>query len=131
MAVDRLVSFIDMPKTWLSLAQASIPEIMQGRIFLGPQTEPEPEYSFSYRGRMDERYDETRVVRDKRFIYIKNYMPYVKWGQHLTYLWQMAAMQAWEQSFKDGKCDDRHRPVLQNQTLGGGALRLRATIRIA
>jgi len=107
MAVDRLVSFIDMPKTWLSLAQAGIPDIMQGRIFLGPQTEPEPEYSFSYRGRMDERYDETRVVRDKRFIYIKNYMPYVKWGQHLTYLWQMAAMQVWEQAFKDGKCDDR------------------------
>ena len=106
MAVDRLVSFIDMPKTWLSLAQARIPEIMQGRIFLGPQAEPEPQYSFAYRGRMDERYDETRAVRDKRFIYIKNYMPYVKWGQHVAYLWHMAATQAWAQCFKEGKCDD-------------------------
>lgn len=106
MAVDRLVSFIDMPKTWLSLARAEIPELMQGKIFLGPQTEPEPEYSFSYRGRMDERYDETRVARDKRFIYIKNYMPFVKWGQHLSYLWQMAAMQAWEDEFNAGKCND-------------------------
>ena len=106
MAVDRLVSFLDMPKTWLSLAQAHIPEIMQGKIFLGPQTESEPEYSFSYRGRMDARYDETRVVRDKRFIYIKNYQPYVKWGQHLTYLWNMAAMQSWEDYFKAGKSDD-------------------------
>ena len=106
MAVDRLVSFVDMPKTWLSLAQAGIPEIMQGKIFLGPQAEPEPKFSFSYRGRMDERYDETRVVRDKRFIYIKNYMPYVKWGQHHAYLWHMAAMQAWEDYFKAGKTDD-------------------------
>ena len=104
--VDRLVSFIDMPKTWLSLAQAGIPEMMQGKIFLGPQAEPEPEYSFSYRGRMDERFDETRVARDKRFIYIKNYMPYVKWGQHHDYLWHMAAMQAWEDFFKAGKTDD-------------------------
>jgi len=104
--VDRLVSFLDMTKTWLSLAQAPIPGIMQGKIFLGPQTEPEPEFTFSYRGRMDERYDETRVVRDKRFIYIKNYQPYVKWGQHLNYLWSMAAMQAWAQSFKDGKGND-------------------------
>lgn len=104
--IDRLVSFIDMPKTWLSLAQAPIPEVMQGKVFLGPQTEPEPQYSFSYRGRMDERFDETRVVRDKRFIYIKNYMPYVKWGQHHEYLWHMAAMQAWEDYFKAGKTDD-------------------------
>ena len=79
---------------------------MQGKVFLGPQAEPEPEYSFSYRGRMDERFDETRVVRDKRFIYIKNYMPYVKWGQHHDYLWHMAAMQAWEDYFKAGKTDD-------------------------
>ncbi len=106
LTVDRLVSFIDMPKTWLSLAQAKIPEIMQGKIFLGPQTEPEPEYSFSYRGRMDERYDESRAVRDKRFIYIKNYQPYVKWGQHLSYLWRMAATQAWEDAFKAGHCND-------------------------
>ena len=60
MAVDRLVSFLDMPKTWLSIAQAPIPEIMQGRIFLGPQTEPEPQYAFAFRGRMDERFDESR-----------------------------------------------------------------------
>ncbi len=106
MAVDRLVSFIDMPKTWLSLAQAKIPEIMQGKVFLGPQAEPEPEYSFSYRGRMDERYDESRAVRDKRFIYIKNYLPYTKWGQHSDYLWRMAATQSWEDYFKAGKCND-------------------------
>ena len=105
LAVDRLVSFVDMPKTWLSLAQAEIPGIMQGRIFLGPQTEPEPQYCFAYRGRMDERYDESRAVRDKRFIYIKNYMPYTKWGQHLAYLWRMVAMQAWERHFKQGRCD--------------------------
>jgi hypothetical protein len=106
MAVDRLVSLIDMPKTWLSLAGAPIPEVMQGRIFLGSKAEAEPEYSFAYRGRMDERYDESRTVRDKRFIYIKNYMPYAKWGQHLTYLWHMVAMRAWERYFKDGKSDD-------------------------
>ena len=35
--VDRLVNFIDMPKTWLSLCGATIPAHMQGRIFLGPR----------------------------------------------------------------------------------------------
>jgi len=103
--VDRLVSFIDMPKTWLGLASAEIPAVMQGRIFLGPKTEPEPQYVFSFRERMDERIDSGRAVRDKHYAYIKNYMPYVIWGQHLDYLWKMVAMRTWEEAYKHHRTD--------------------------
>ena len=103
--IERLVSFIDMPKTWLSLADAEIPEIMQGKIFLGPQRELERNYHFSYRERMDERLDNQRAVRDKRYLYIRNYMPYVPWGQKLTYLWKMEATRAWEDWHRAGKTD--------------------------
>jgi arylsulfatase A-like enzyme len=36
--VDRIVSFIDMPKTWLSLTGAKVTNNFQGRIFLGSDT---------------------------------------------------------------------------------------------
>ncbi len=104
--VDRPVSFVDMPKTWLSLAGAQVPEIMQGRIFLGSNVEPEPPYVFSFRERMDERIDNQRAVRNKRFAYIKNYMPFVPNGQHLHYLWLMAATRAWEDAYKQHRTDD-------------------------
>jgi hypothetical protein len=104
--VDRLVSFLDMPKTWLSLAGAEIPAVMQGRIFLGPKAEPEPPYVFSFRERMDERCDNERAVRDKRYAYIKNYMPYVIWGQHLEYLWKLVAMQTWEDAYKHHRTNE-------------------------
>lgn len=104
--VDRLVSFLDLPKTWLSLAGAEIPEVMQGHIFLGPKAEPEPPYVFSFRERMDERFDNQRAIRDKHFVYIKNYMPYVAWGQHLDYLWKMVATQVWEQAWKDHRTNE-------------------------
>ena len=39
------------------------------------------------------------------FLYIRNYMPYAPWGQHLNYLWKMRATQAWEQYHKEGKTD--------------------------
>ncbi|MEO8496403.1 MAG: sulfatase [Planctomycetota bacterium] len=102
--LDQMVSFIDMPKTWLSLCGAETPDYLQGKIFLGPQTEPR-EYHVSFRGRMDERCDNVRAIRDQRFLYIRNYMPYAPWGQHLNYLWTMKATQAWEQNHKDGKTD--------------------------
>lgn len=104
--IDRIVSFIDMPKTWLSLAGAEIPDVMQGRVFLGPNDEGPRDYHFSFRGRMDERLDNVRAVRDKRYLYIKNYMPYAPRGQHLGYLWRMAAMQAWERHYQQGITDE-------------------------
>jgi len=104
--VDRLVSFVDMPKTWLSLAEAKIPEVMQGRIFLGPAKEPEPEYVYGFRERMDERYDSQRAVRNKQFVYIKNDMPYIPWGQHHQYLWLMEATRAWEDASKKHQTDE-------------------------
>ena len=104
--IDRLISFVDMPKTWLSITGSEIPAYMQGRIFLGSKMEPEPEYSFSFRGRMDERLDNVRAVNDKHFLFIRNYMPYVPRMQHLQYLWKMKASQAWEAYVKAGKADE-------------------------
>ena len=48
--VDRLVSFIDMPKTWLSLAGAKGYDHMQGQVFLGPDSDPERPVSFCMAG---------------------------------------------------------------------------------
>ena len=104
--VDRMVSFVDMPKTWLSIAGAEVPGHMQGRIFLGPNAEFERDTHFAFRGRMDERYDQVRAVRGRRFLYIKNYMPYVPAGQRLEYLWRMAATQAWEAHHRAGGTDE-------------------------
>ncbi|NIQ09790.1 MAG: sulfatase-like hydrolase/transferase [Gammaproteobacteria bacterium] len=101
--VDRLVSFVDMPKTWLSLAGAEIPSTYQGTIFLGEDTEPEPAYHFAYRGRADECLDMARAIRDKSHTYIKNYYPYIPNGQVLRYQWKIEAMQAWERHYQEGK----------------------------
>lgn len=102
--VDDLVSFIDMPKTWLSICGAETPEYMQGVAFLGPDAEKR-QYHVSFRTRMDERCDNVRAIRDKRFLYIRNYMPYAPWGQHLGYLWRMEATRAWEQHHREGLTD--------------------------
>lgn len=104
--VDRLVSFVDMPKTWLSLAGAEIPNTFQGTIFLGEHPDPEPQYHLSFRERADERCDCVRMIRDKRFAYYRNYMPYAPAGQYLAYLWQIQAAPAWEQHHREGKTNE-------------------------
>ncbi|MFT4546443.1 MAG: N-sulfoglucosamine sulfohydrolase, partial [Pseudoalteromonas tetraodonis] len=102
--IDHLVSFIDMTKTWLELCGAETPGYLQGKVFLG-KTKEERQYHVSFRGRMDERCDNVRALRDTdgKLLYIRNYMPYAPWGQHLNYLWTMKSTQAWEAHYKAGK----------------------------
>ncbi|MDB4500480.1 sulfatase-like hydrolase/transferase [bacterium] len=105
MTVDRIVSFVDMPKTWLSLAEADIPKCYQGRVFLGPNTEPAPKHHLSFRERADEACDMVRGMRDERFAYIKNYMPWAPNGQQLRYMYTMKATEAWHRHHQEGKTD--------------------------
>jgi len=106
MTVDRLVSFVDMPKTWLSLAGAEIPDTFQGTVFLGDGKETEPKYHFAFRERADERLDNVRVMRDKQFAYHKNYYPFAPAGQFLGYLWKGSLAPAWEKHHREGKTNE-------------------------
>ena len=101
--VDRLVSFVDMPATWISLAGGTIPSNYQGRVFLGKDKVKEAKFHYSFRGRNDERIENTRAVRDKQFLYVKNYIPYVPRGQHLDYQWKIPMQRFWEEEFKNGR----------------------------
>lgn len=103
--LDRVVSFIDLPPSLSSLAGAEIPTQYVGSAFLGPKAGPERQYAFGFRGRMDERYDLSYTVRDKRFRYIRNYMPHRIYGQHIDYLWKMPATVSWENAYHMGVCN--------------------------
>jgi uncharacterized sulfatase len=82
---DRLVSFVDFAPTVLSLAGLSIPGYMQGRAFLGVWAGPPREYVFGAASRVDEAYEMSRCVRDKRYKYIRNYLPHLPYIQPSEY----------------------------------------------
>lgn len=102
--VDRLISLVDLAPTLLSIVGLPIPEYLQGHAFLGSKKTADPEYVHMFRGRMDERIDLSRAVRDKQYRYIRNYMPYRIYGQHIGYLWKAPSMRSWEQENLNGRC---------------------------
>ncbi len=103
---DRIVSFVDLAPTLLSLAGVKIPDYMLGEAFLGDQQEDPREYAYLFRNRMDEVTDMMRAIRDKKYRYIRNYMPHRIYGQHLNYLWKAANTQSWEAEYLAGRCND-------------------------
>ena len=83
--VDRLVSFVDFPPTVLSLVGLPIPEYMQGRPFLGKSAGKPREYVYGARDRVDEAYDLARCIRDRRYLYVRNFMPHLSYNQPSFY----------------------------------------------
>ena len=100
---EDMVSSIDFGTTVISLAGARIPHYMQGRAFLGPQKADSRECIFAARDRMDEAIDCIRAVRDKRFKYIRNFMPHISYGQDIDYMNQMPTMQEMRRLNAEGK----------------------------
>lgn len=102
---ERLISFVDLAPTLLSLAGIPKPDNMQGDAFLGEYTEDKPDYVYFFRGRMDERYDMMRGITDGHYRYIINFMPHRPYAQHLNYLWRASSMQVWEKAYLNGLCN--------------------------
>ncbi len=90
---DELISFIDLAPTMVSITDSKMPDYFQGRIFLGKDKEPPPQYLFAARDRLDKQYDIVRSVRNKQFIYIKNYKPEKPWYMDIAYRKNMPLMQ--------------------------------------
>lgn len=105
---DRKAAFEDLGPTVLSLAGIEPPDHMDGRPLMG-QHEGEPrDYLYGFRGRMDERIDMVRTIRDERYIYIRNYMPHRIYGQHLQYMYLGPVPPAWEAAYDAGELAPPH-----------------------
>ncbi len=72
---NRLLSAIDLAPTMLALAGGKKPPVMQGKVFLGDQSESPRQYVFGARDRCDETVFRFRTVRDARYRYIRNFTP--------------------------------------------------------
>ena len=83
---DQLVSAVDFAPTVLSLAGIKSPAYMQGQAFLGKYSAAKPRaYVYAARDRMDTEYDRVRMVRDKRYRYLYNFMPEKPYYQDIAF----------------------------------------------
>ncbi|MFV2070571.1 MAG: sulfatase-like hydrolase/transferase, partial [Pirellulales bacterium] len=112
---DELVLSLDFGPTVLNLAGLPVPPHMQGRPFLGKDRPSPREFVVGVRDRMDERYDIVRTVRDHRYRYIHNYMPYEPYMQYLNYAERNATMKALRSAKADGSLPEAARLLMADR----------------
>jgi len=79
--VNRLVNFADFAPSLLNMLNIKAPSYMEGKPFLGKNSDQHHDYVFGHRDRVDEVLDFARSVRSQRYLYIKNYMPHLSYNQ--------------------------------------------------
>lgn len=103
---NRMVSFVDLAPTMLSLVGLKPEPWMQGHAFAGKFETEGPKFSFGFRGRMDERIDLVRTVMGERYVYIRQYMPHRIYGQYIDYMFQTTTTRQWHDMFHAGELNE-------------------------
>ena len=82
---DEPCTALDMNASSLAAAGIPIPDVYHGRPLFGSQAKPN-DVIFTARDRCDMTIDRIRAVRDKRYKYIRNYMPERPYTQFNEYI---------------------------------------------
>lgn len=110
---DRLVSFVDLAPTLLSLAGLPVPGYVQGQVAFGPRAAPERRYVYAALDRHDALPDRQRAVRDRRYKYILNHQPEHPFFRRLAFREQLPTMQEIWRADASGTAPDSLRRLLR------------------
>lgn len=103
---NRLVSFVDLAPTVISLAAGKPPSTMQGVPFMGKFDGRPKQLLFGFRGRMDERIEMVRSCTDGRFVYLRHFYPDRPYLKHVAYMFETPTTRIWKEMFDAGKLNE-------------------------
>lgn len=82
---DELVDFTDLAPTIISLAGGKLPVHLEGRILIGDKRSLESDYLHLSSDRSDNGIDKVRTVTNGRFVYSRNFMPFMPEARYIRY----------------------------------------------
>lgn len=85
-ASDELVCFEDLAPTLISLAEGKVPLHMKGRVLLGKERSQPADKLFLSSDRSDNGIDMVRTVTNGRYVYSRNYMPFMPEARYIRYM---------------------------------------------
>ena len=83
---DELIDFQDLAPTLISLAGGNVPAYLNGRVLMGENRSEPVNELFLSSDRSDNGIDMVRSVTDGRYVYSRNFMPFMPEGRHIRYM---------------------------------------------
>ncbi|KXX69321.1 sulfatase [Flammeovirga sp. SJP92] len=83
---DELINFEDLAPTLIDLAGGKLPKHLKGRILMGDNRSKKKELITLSSDRSDNGIDLVRTVTDGRYIYSRNFMPFIPQQRYIRYM---------------------------------------------
>ncbi len=103
---DELIDFTDLAPTVISLAGGEVPDHITGRAFMGNERSDPVDYLFLNSDRSDNGLDMVRSVTEGRFLYSRNYLPFMNEVRYIRYMEIGDIKQLMRQDLADGKLNE-------------------------
>jgi arylsulfatase A-like enzyme len=86
MVSEELISFEDLAPTMVSLSGGDVPEHLNGRILMGEGRSEPVDKLFLASDRSDNGIDMIRTVTNGRYVYSRNFMPFMPEARYIRYM---------------------------------------------
>lgn len=110
---DELVSFEDLAPTMISLSGGNPPDHMKGRILLGEDRSEPVDHLFLSSDRADNGIDMIRTVTDGRYIYSRNYLPFLPQLMYIHYFEIGKIQQDMRNDFAQGELNELQQSLFE------------------
>ncbi len=100
---DELVNFEDLAPTLIALAEGKVPSYMKGRIFIGNQRSEPVSFLELSSDRSDNGIDLVRSITDGKYMYSRNYMPFMPQARYINYMEISEIKQQMRQDLANGR----------------------------
>ena len=112
---NELVDFTDLAPTLISMAGGEIPKHLEGRSFLGGQREQPVDHLNLSSDRSDNGIDMIRTVTDGKYVYCRNYMPFIPEARYIRYMEIGEIKQQMRQDLAGGKLNPLQKSLFEDR----------------
>jgi len=112
---DELVDFTDLAPTLISLAGGEIPNHLKGRPFLGKQRKAPVDHLNISSDRSDNGIDMIRTVTDGKYVYSRNFMPFVPEARYIRYMEIGEIKQQMRKDLAEGNLNPLQKSLFENR----------------
>ena len=115
MVSDELINFEDLAPTVLALAGAEIPDYLKGRKLMGKSRSPKTDHLILSADRADNGIDMVRTITDGRFVYSRNFMPFIPQARYIRYMEIAEIVQQMRSDLKENKLDSLQKSIFEDR----------------
>ncbi len=112
---DELIDFTDLAPSIISLAGGKIPNHMEGRPILGKKRATPIDYLHLSSDRSDNGIDMVRTVTDGKYVYSRNYMPFIPEARYIRYMEIGEIKQQMRKDFAEEKLNPLQKSLFEDR----------------